>query len=290
MTLHQLIDILVMIMLVQMMLTIGMGVTVAELLAIAKNWPLVLRAGLANYVCIPAVTLVLLIVVHADDPNVPAGFLILAVCPGAPFGPPCTRIAKGDVAAAVGLMVILAGSSALAAPVLLHFLMPLVSPNESLQVDAVKIVNTLLLTQLFPLCVGLCLRRWWPGPVQRLQRLANIAGAALGLLTIGLILVVDFPLLKEIRLRGYGGMSALLIASWVVGWLLGGPGHDSRKAMTLTTSLRNVGVGLVIAGSNFPGTAAVTAALAYGLLEILGSVLLAVWWGRQARAKELGSP
>jgi BASS family bile acid:Na+ symporter len=55
--------------------------------------------------------------------------------------------------------------------------------------------------------------------------------------------------------------------------------------MALTTSLRNVGVGLVIAAGNFAGTAAVTATLAYGIFEIIGSLLLALAWGRQgARA------
>ena len=51
-------------------------------------------------------------------------FLICAVCPGAPYGPPFTGMAKGKVGVAVGLMVILAGSSALVAPLLLHGLLP----------------------------------------------------------------------------------------------------------------------------------------------------------------------
>jgi hypothetical protein len=46
--------------------------------------------------------------------------------------------------------------------------------------------------------------------------------------------------------------------------------------MTLTTLLRNVEVGLVIATGNLPGTAAMTATLAYGLLEIAGSLLLTI--------------
>jgi hypothetical protein len=52
--------------------------------------------------------------------------------------------------------------------------------------------------------------------------------------------------------------------------------------MTLTTSLRNVGLGLVIATGSFAGTPAVTAVLAYGLFEIVGSLLLALLWS-QAR-------
>jgi hypothetical protein len=59
--------------------------------------------------------------------------------------------------------------------------------------------------------------------------------------------------------------------------------------MALTTSLRNVGVGLVIATGNFAGTAAVTATLAFGILEIVGSLLLALWWARRSRARKLGA-
>jgi BASS family bile acid:Na+ symporter len=155
-------------------------------------------------------------------------------------------------------------------------------------VDAVKIVGTLLVTQLLPLCAGLCLRHWRPAAAERLQKPANLVGAVLGLLTLGVILFANFPLLSEIRLRGYVGMFTLLLASWAAGWLLGGPSYETRKAMALTTSLRNVGVGLVIATGNFAGTAAVTAVLVYGVLEIIGSLLLALWWARRARATKLG--
>src|SRR5205814_821123 len=137
------------------------------------------------------------------------------VCPGAPFGPGCTRIAKGNVTVAVGLMVILASSSALAAPVLLHFLLPLLSGRETLQVDAGKIVVTLLATQLAPLCVGLAVRHGCPGLAAKLQKPANLVSAILNLMLFGVILAIYYPLLAEIRLRGYVGMLALLIASWV---------------------------------------------------------------------------
>ena len=136
MTVDQFINLLVSVTLIEMMAAIGLGVSFGELAGVARNGRLVVRATLANYVCIPAVTVGLLLLFDAH-PMVGAGFLILAVCPGAPYGPPFTRIAKADVAVAVGLMVILAGSSAVLAPVLLHFLLPLVSGNEPLKVDAV---------------------------------------------------------------------------------------------------------------------------------------------------------
>ncbi len=234
MTIDQFINVLVTVMLIEMMVAVGLGVGIAELTRVARNRRLLLQAGIANYVCVPAATVALLI---------------------------------------------LAGSSAIAAPSLLRFLLPWLSGDETLQVNAVKIVATLLLTQLVPLCVGLGLRHWRPVLAERLQKPANLMSAILGLSTVGLILVVQFDLLAEIGLRGWAGMSALLFASAASGWLLGGPGIDNRKAVALTTCLRNVGVGLMIAVGNFAGTAAVTAALAYGIFEIVGSLLLAVGWG-----------
>jgi BASS family bile acid:Na+ symporter len=276
----QLISVLVTVTLIEMMVAVGLGVTFTNLLGVARNWRLVVRAALANYLCVPAVTAGLLLLFHAQ-PKVAAGFLILAVCPGAPYGPPLTALAKGNVAVAVGLMVVLAGSSAIIAPILLYCLLPFISEKEPLSVEATSIVGTLIATQLLPLCVGLAVRWWRPSLADRLQRPAGLISKVLNLMTVGFILVVQFRLLTEIRPRGLVGMLALLMASWVAGWLLGGPDQDSRKAMTLTTSLRNVGVGLVIASSAFAGTPAVTAALAYGLLTVAGSLFLALAWGRQ---------
>jgi BASS family bile acid:Na+ symporter len=275
----RLINVLVTVLLIEMMAAIGLGVTFVELGAIARNWSLVARAALANYILVPAVTLGLLFLFNAH-PFVAAGFLILAVCPGAPFGPPCVKIAKGDVAAAVGLMVLLAGSSAIVAPILLGFLLPMMAEDEPLQVDTVKIIATLLFTQLLPLAAGLVVRLWKPILAERLLKPANRLTAVLGLLTVAVILIVNFQLFLDIRPRAYLGMLLLLIASWGVGWLLGGPGTAMRKSLALTTSLRNVGVGLVIATGSFAGTEAVTATLIYGILEIIGSLLLAMWWGR----------
>jgi len=280
---EQLINVLVTVTLIVMMAAIGLRVRFNDLLGIVRNWRLMLRTVLANYVCVPAAAIALLLL-FAANPMIAAGFLILAVCPGAPFAPSCTALARGNVHVAVGLMAILAGSSAIVAPALLQLLLPLMAGSNALHVDAVKIVRVLLVTQLLPLLVGLGIRHWRPGLADKLLGPANRLTALLSLVTVGVILFVHFRLLLEIRLRGYLGMTALLVASWLFGWLAGGPGEENRKAMTLMTALRNVGVGLVIATGSFADTPAVTATVAYGLFEIFGTLLLALWWARRARA------
>ena len=115
---------------------------------------------------------------------------------------------------------------------------------------------------------------------ERLERPGKVLSKLLNLATVSLILIAQGHLLAEVRPRGFAGMLALLAASAAAGWLLGGPAPADRKTLSLTTSLRNVGVGLVIATGTFPGTPAVTAVLVYGLFEVLGSLLLALAWSR----------
>ena len=85
-------------------------------------------------------------------------------------------------------------------------------------------------------------------------------------------------------------MLMLLAGSLIIGWLAGTPGRDNRKTMALTTSLRNVGLGLVIVTGNFAGTQAVSAALAYGIVEVLGALLVALFWRSVDVVPNLPSP
>jgi len=282
MSADQAINILVTITLVELMVTIGLGVTFADVARVARNGGLVARAALANYVLVPAATVGLLSLFHTP-PLVAAGLLVAAVCPGAPYAPPITAIAKGNVPIAIGLMVMLAASSAIVAPLLLHVLLPLTSAEELPSVDVGRMVGTLLLTQLIPLGIGLTVRHVRPLLADRLRKPANWLSVALNLAVGGLIVGVDFHLLASMGPIGFEGMSILVIAAAVIGWLLGGRGRDTRKAMAFSTGVRNVSVSLVIVTASLPGTPAVTAVLAYALLQTVALALLAAAWGRWTR-------
>ncbi len=282
MSLDRLINLLVTITLIEMMVLIGLRVTFAELIEIGRNFRLVTRAAVANYLLVPTLAVALLILFEAD-PMVAAGFLVLAACPGAPFGPPFAGIARANVPEAVGLMVILAGSSAIVSPLLLTALLPWLAGGAAARIDLVGMVGALLITQLLPLLLGLLLRHRWPQFAERLISPLELASKILNLSMAALILASQFQMLADIRVRGFAGMLMLLTGSLAIGWLAGGPGRDSRRTMALTTSLRNVGVGLVIVTGNFAGTPAVAAALAYGILEVFGSLLVALWWRRSTQ-------
>jgi BASS family bile acid:Na+ symporter len=260
--------------LVELMLTIGLGATFAEVVAVARDWRGLVGAFVANYVVVPATAVGLVLAFNAQ-PMVAAGVMIIAVCPGAPFGPPFTSIAKGDVSRAVGLMVLLAGSSALLAPLLLRVLLPVVTDaGTALNVEAVRIVATLALLQFLPLCVGLVVGSCKPSLAQRLKKPAARLSTILNLALLVLVIIVQFQMLSVIRAKGYVGMLLLWAISGAAGWMLGGQANSRRSALAITTAVRNVGVALVIAGGNFAGTPAVTATTAYGLFQTLVTLVV----------------
>lgn len=285
MGLDQFISLLVAITLIEMMFATGLGVRLADVILATRDTRLITRAALANYVAVPLAAVVLLLAVDADPP-VAVGILILAACPGAPYGPPLTGLAGGRAATAVGLMVVLAGSSVLVAPLLLALILPLVTGDADLRVDPLGLFGAILATQLLPLCVGLAVNQWrsdwaakWLGPAVAISKILNA-------MTLVAILASQFPRLLDVRLGGVISMLILLALSLGAGWSAGAQDEEDRKAVALTTAIRNVGLGLEITASAFPGTSAVTAVLVYGLVQLLGSFLVALRWRRaSSRAK-----
>jgi BASS family bile acid:Na+ symporter len=279
MTVDRLINILAAITLIEMMVTIGLGVTLSDVWRVGRSWSLVARAVLASYILVPA-SAVLLLKLFRANPMVAAGFLVAAVCPGAPYGPPLTAMAKGNVPVSVGLMIILAGTSAIFAPLLLQLLLPLVAGDTPVKISVVKMVGTLLGAQLLPLCAGVLLRRRYPALADRLKGPAGVLSAVLNFLTLAVILLVQFRVLAEIRLISYVGMLSLLLATMVAGALASWGMSEQRKSMVVTTAVRNVGVSLVIVTGSFPGTAAITSTTVYALFQTIVMVLVALAWGR----------
>lgn len=280
MSIDQFVNLLAAITLIEMMITLGLGVNASDVIAIGKRSDLLFRALIANYVLVPLVAVALLLGFHAT-PMVAAGFLVAAVCPGAPYAPPFTAMAKGNVIISVGLMVVLAASSAVLAPLLLGFLLPLVAGNASVNINVVKMIRTLLGAQLLPLSVGLWIRHSHPRFAEKLKKPAGTLSLLLNLLLLTVIISVQFQTLAQIRLRAYIAMLCLVVGTLVAGRLASVRGTDEIvKGLVLTTAVRNVGVSLVIATASFPGTAAITATTAFAIFQTIVIAMIAYLWGR----------
>src|SRR4051794_34544537 len=91
---------------VSSMLAVGLSLTVKEILLPLRNPKLVSLALLANFVLMPLAAFGIARLLQLDAP-LAAALLLLGTAAGAPFLPKLAIVAKGSLAFAVGLMVML---------------------------------------------------------------------------------------------------------------------------------------------------------------------------------------
>ena len=145
------------------MLAMGLGLTIAEIIAPLRNIRLVAMSLLANFVLMPLAALGLAKMLRLDEP-LGVGLLLLGTAAGAPFLPKLAQIAKGNLAFAVGLMVLLMVITVGYLPLVLPVLLPGVSVNPA------KIARSLFLLMLLPLAVALVVKAKLPAAADARNR------------------------------------------------------------------------------------------------------------------------
>ncbi len=210
-----------------------------------RNGKLVFLALLANFVLMPLGALAIARILKLDQP-LGIALLLLGAAAGAPFLPKLAGIAKGNLAFAVGLMVLLM--------VLTVAYMPLVLPLllEGVSVEPMKIARSLVLLMLLPLGVGLAVNARFGSIAERMRAPLNRTSSLSLLLLIVLLLVTNIQ--NVISLFGTRGILAsilFLLAGAAIGWLLGGPGLGTKGVLSLATAQRNIAAALVVGGKDF---------------------------------------
>ena len=227
------------------MLAMGLSLAVREILAPLRNARLVLLALIANFVLMPLGAFGIARLLRLSEP-LAAGLLVLGTAAGAPFLPKLAALAKGNLAFAVGLMVLLM--------VLTVGYMPLVLPRllEGVSVDAAKIARSLVLLMLLPLGVGLAVKARFAAAAARVKPALDKTSNLSLILLIALLVVVNFDKMLDVfGTRGILAGIVFILLGLAIGHLLGGPSTDTRRVLALGTSQRNIAAALVVAGQNF---------------------------------------
>ena len=198
------------------MLAMGLSLTIQQIVAPLKNVRLVVLALLANFVLVPLLAYIIMLIIPLDQ-SLKIGLVVLATAAGAPFLPKLAQGAKGDVAFSVGLMVLLMVVTIIYMPIVLPLLLQGVSVNPW------DIAKSLIVLMLTPLVIALLIRSHSPDVAEHWQPVMNKISsvAMLILLVVGLGLTAS----DILSLIGSGGLLALLlfiIGSLLIGLLLGG--------------------------------------------------------------------
>ena len=280
-TLQVLANLAVAVFVISSMLSMGLSLTMQQILEPLRNGRLVILALVLNFLVVPALAYGLAKTILANQQSLGTGMILLGTAAGAPFLPKLTQVAKGNLAFAVGLMVLLMVVTIIYLPLVLPLLLTGVTVNP------LQIATTLVVLMLIPLAIGLFMKARYESAAAGLQPVMAQASNYSIILVLVLMLVLNFS--NVISVIGTGGILALLIfivVTFVLGYFVGGIGSDSgiKRVAGLGTAQRNVSAALVIGTQNFSSDPNVTVMLIVGALFML--VILMVAGGEMGRRSQ----
>jgi predicted Na+-dependent transporter len=256
----------------------GMRLTVSRIVGPLRGGLLPIKALLASFVLVPALALAIRAVLPLSD-GLGIGLILMATAGGASFLPLLVQVAKANVAASVGVLVLLIGTTVFYLPLVLPFLLP------GVEVSPLDIARPLVLLMLLPLAIGLFLNRRFPQVAARLQPIVSKI-ANLGLV-IGLIAVLALHWRALLGTFGNGAFAAsiiLIAGGLLAGWLISGADTEARPVLTLGTGARNIPAALVVAEHNFEDPEVLVMCVLFTILSLVGLFVAARLLGRGAPA------
>lgn len=265
-----LINSLILISIMCLLLGVGLSVSFGQLRAVTSRYPLVLRGLIANFVVVPCV-LTLALQGVSLGPDIAIGLLVMAAVPVAPLAPPFVGLGQGDVAYAVGLMIIVAILGLPLTPLILTLSLP---PGEAgLKIDTLKILQALFTAQLAPLGVGMAIQHIRPRLAGKLLKFVPKLGRIGVLLTLILIMTTQAHQILSLGVLALVAALIFTLGCLLIGHvMMKGEAAEVRRSLAISTAIRNAALALLIVGTNFPGTPAVTMVLVVGLLSMVVSL------------------
>jgi BASS family bile acid:Na+ symporter len=244
---------------------------------------MVLTALLANFVIVPLLALVLMRALGLEQAH-GIGLFLISNAAGAPFLLKLVQAARGDMALAGGLLILLLPASILYLPLVL----PLALPRA--EVDVGEIAATLVMTMLLPLAAGFVVHRrsekWAKRMAPVLGKLSTLLLAALIAATLvtnirGIASLAGTPAIAAAALLTMGGLAA--------GYAVGVPSRESRVVLGLGTGQRNIAAAMIVASSGFgsaePLVMVVVSSLVAFAILFPAACLLRRGWTRRAGSR-----
>ena len=248
---------------VSSMMAMGVGFTVRQIIDALRDVRLVFLALLANFVAMPLGALALDKIFQLDEP-LGVGLLLLGAAAGAPFLPTLTELAKGNLPFAVGIMVLLSVGTVGYLPLVLPVLLPGVAVNSA------KIAGWLFLLTLLPLAAGLFLRALREELATRVKSVLDwVSNVSLVPMVLLLAVANIDKILHVFGTRGILAGFLLVALGFGIGWILGGPGSDTRRALALGTGQRNIAAAFVVASESFSDPSVVIMVMAVTIVGLL---------------------
>jgi len=265
--------------LVATMLSIGLKVTVADLMSVVRNRGRMARLLAVNFLLIPAIGLLLATLIPMSM-DAKVGFLLVAVAPGGLNAIQFTSKTTEGLPYAATILFILSFLSVVVSPLMAAAVIPM---ETSLVLPYGKAIAYLLLGVIGPMLAGMAVHHFWGRMAHTLAKPVALVGTVSFVVVVVLLWGLRKQAKATLTTSELAAMLIFIVAAMVVGWVLGGPGKEMRRVLATGSSMRNAALGLMIAINSFPDTRVDEAVIAFGALMIPMNMVFTVYSVIQAR-------
>lgn len=257
-------------------LSIGLE-TSSRALKAAIRRPTLVLVILANLILVPGAGLAVVGLVPLS-PDSEIGVLLCTMCAAGPFALKATQLARGDLAWALSLTVLLLVLNVLSLPLWTGLVF-----DQSVSVRPGDLFGAMVVLILLPTAIGAFLRKKrasqseaWARPATTVSNLTLVAAIVVGV--VGNMSQLADALTSRVLIVAV----LILVAAGVIGLALPSPA-EVRRASTLVTLNRATSVALLVVAQSFPERGEVlTAAIVFGLVQTIFALGVALTWGRRA--------
>lgn len=256
----------------------GLGLTAADFKRVVRKPGQVATGFFLQYTIMPALGFATALA-FSLPPEIAAGLILVACCPGGTASNVITFLAKADVPLSVTMTAVSTIAAAVLTPALSAWLI-----GARVPVDAVAMTRDTALVILLPIALALGARRLLPQIARRLEHSANFLAVIAITLIVASIIGSSRTAILSGGLRIIAAVFTLHAGGFLLGYLFARllriPEVQCRT-ISIEVGMQNSGLGVVLATKHLTALAAVPCAISSLMHSLIGS-LIAAWFARSA--------
>lgn len=252
------------------MFGVALGIEKQQFIEIAKNPKSVITGVFSQFILLPALTF-LLIIIAKPLPELALGMILVAACPGGNVSNFYSSISKGNLALSISLTAIATVAAVFMTPINFTFWSELyLNKNQDfgIELDFWSMLETVSLILGLPLLLGI----WFASKFKKATLAINKPIKILSFIILIAIIIMAFSKNVEVFMDYYHYIIYIVLIHNAIALLSGFflaksmklPIADQRS-ISIETGIQNSGLALVIVFSIFNGNG--------------GMALIAAWWG-----------
>jgi len=257
------------------MFTLGLGLSFADFVKVAKSPKNFLIGIISQLIFLPLVAL-LIIFVWPLQPELAIGLMLIAAAPGGVTSNILTSFAKGDVALSISLTAVMSLLSVISVPIVLGISMGFVSDTALGSISLTGIAISMFLIVTLPVLLGMIFRASLSYLTKRIEKVSKILSTILFVLVlIGAILAERENLFEYFSQTGLVVL-VLNILMMVIAFYwakIFGTGSAQQKAISLECGLQNGTLAIFVGISVFGGGLYIIPAATYSVIMYLTSLV-----------------